>query len=166
MGDKSITDTDEQFEKRWNKRIQLLEKDCNESYARNQFIGKKYVELTKNSISWILNHIDCFVSQCRGNKIVEHVDLCPYAVDGHGGDAWDKVGQAIGNLQALKEIYISTHNYHDDHDEDDDELVPPAPIPDWEILSRILSHVRQKVTIFIDDGAAVCSSVLWASYHY
>jgi hypothetical protein len=87
-------------------------------------------------------HVDCFVGHSRGNKRVKHVYLYPYynyTFHGEGDDFWDKVGQTIGNLRALKWLHISTHNYHDA-----DELVP---IPDWEILARILSHVRQKIAV-------------------
>jgi hypothetical protein len=145
MGD-HITETVEQFEKR-----------CHESYARDQFLGSDYLDLNEKSISWILNHIDCFVSQSRGNTVVENVGFYLYSVDRHDDHVWDKVGQAIGNLQALKTIYISNQNSHEedssDEDDDDEELVPPVPMPmpDWEIMARILKHVRQNVAVVIDD---------------
>jgi hypothetical protein len=63
-------------------------------------------------------------------------------------DAPSRDGQAVGNLQALKRLHMSTHDYHED-----DEVVP---IIDWEILACILSHVRQKVRVYFDPHA------LWA----
>jgi hypothetical protein len=79
-----------------------------------------------------LNHIDCFVSQSRGNISVEQVILDPYASNAHGDDAWEKVGQAIANLQALGRIHI--------HIDRGDEHEDP-PNPDW--------HVRQRITLTV-----------------
>jgi hypothetical protein len=65
------------------------------------------LNLNEDSLPWILNHIDCFISQSRGNKSVEHVFLYPYSVDGHDDDCevLDKVGQAIGNTQVATYCY-------------------------------------------------------------
>jgi hypothetical protein len=107
------------------------------------------LHLDYHSISMILNHIDYFVSQSRGNKIVKQVSFYPYSmhdddddVYDHDDDVWDKFGQAIGNLQALGRLHIATPDYHDE----DEEL----PIPDWYILACILSHVRQKITLSVN----------------
>jgi hypothetical protein len=86
----------------------------------------------------ILNHIDCFVSASRGNKSVKVLDLYPKTFYGQDEHVWDKLGQAFGNLQALERICIASHNYY--HDDDDDDKV--APIRGWEIIARILSHMR------------------------
>jgi hypothetical protein len=151
--------------------------------------------LNEVSLPWILNHIDRFVSESRGNKVVEDVVLYPYSVNGHNYEALighnyevlNKVGQAIGNLQALKTLCIASENYHvvgyssdeeddegdssdeeddegdlsgeeddegDSSGEDNDEVVPPAPTLDFEILARILSHVRQGITIDITNALA------------
>jgi mRNA-degrading endonuclease toxin of MazEF toxin-antitoxin module len=82
---------------------------------------------------WISDsdHVDCFVSQSRDDVF------------------WDKLGQAIGNLQALERlcIRISTRSYNDH----DDGVVP---VPHWEKLARILSHVRQEITpTLVSHGA-------------
>jgi hypothetical protein len=53
---------------------------------------------------------------------------------------WERVGEAIGNLQALDTINIC-------NDDDDDDA---GGIPDWERLACILRHVRQSVRIKID----------------
>jgi hypothetical protein len=87
---------------------------------------------------WILNHIDCFVSQSRGNKNVKQVYLLSHAFNSREHDVWDKVGQAVGNLQSLKRACIEVD----------------LPIVDWEILARILSHVRQRIIIDITDVLA------------
>jgi hypothetical protein len=74
-----------------------------------RFLCGKTVYLAENSIPLILNHIDCFVSQCRGNESIHTVNIYPHALNGHSDDAWDKFGQAIGNLRrsALSEFIIS-----------------------------------------------------------
>jgi hypothetical protein len=104
------------------------------------------------SISWILNHIDCFVSQSRGNRIVESVELRPHAFNGENYEVWDKVGQAIGNLQALETLYIfSTHRDYGDDDDHEDYSDEDSPSPDWKILARILRYMRQSVAVVIND---------------
>jgi hypothetical protein len=61
----------------------------------------KYLDFNFASISWILKQIDCFVSQSRGTGSLEVVAFDPYAFTGGNSDVWDKVGQTVGNLQAL-----------------------------------------------------------------
>jgi hypothetical protein len=51
-----------------------------EAYARYQILGGLNLCLDKNTISWILNHTDCFVSQSRGNTSVQEVKLFPFFV--------------------------------------------------------------------------------------
>jgi hypothetical protein len=36
--------------------------------AREELLGRPYLDLNENTLPWILNHIDCFVSQSRGNE--------------------------------------------------------------------------------------------------
>jgi hypothetical protein len=115
-----------------------------EAYARDYIFGENQViTLAALSHPWMVKHIDCFVSQSRGNESigVVHIDLYSNA----GEEFWDKVGQAIGNLQALKTLRISTHGYNEDDDDYED-----LPSPDWEILARILSHIRQKVKVDLE----------------
>jgi hypothetical protein len=122
----------------------------NEEYAREKLLGEDYLHLDEDSLPWIANHIDCFVSQCLCNESVRKVTLFPHAFNGHGDDVWDRAGQAVGNLQSLKRLYIDNRDRYgvsfDDEDEDDDK---DLPILDWEILARILRHERQSVTIVI-----------------
>jgi hypothetical protein len=88
---------------------------------------------------WILNHVDCFVSQSRGNSSIERLLLNPYSFNvGQEERVWEKVGEGIGNFQGLTNIYICS----DVHDTD--------VIPEWGILACILRYVRQSVTINID----------------
>jgi hypothetical protein len=116
----------------------------NEAYARSLLQWNSLL-LDENSIPWILDHIDCFVSQSRGSESrVRQVFLFPHAFHGHDDDIWDKVGQGIGNLQTLGCLIISNHKYRDDNDE--------VPIPSWDILARILSHVRQKVKLVLSKS--------------
>jgi hypothetical protein len=122
--------------------------------AEIELLGDGYQNLFLNedSMDLILSHIDCFVSQSRGNESVEEVYVHPYAsFDGHDDDVWEKFGQAIGNLQKLENLHIRTP---DDHD--DDEVVA---ILNWEILARILSHVRQRITLSIFPR--VINSLTW-----
>ena len=119
--------------------------------SRDLFLGSKLrLDFDDDTISWVLkhsNHIDCFVSQSEGNESIEEVVLYPYSVNGHDYEVLDKVGQSIGNLQALKRLRIANHNYR----EDDEDL----PILDWEILARILSHVRQNIVLVVNITKAL-----------
>lgn len=87
----------------------------------------------EDSIPWIMNHADFFVSQCRGSDSVTQLSVWPSAFNGYDSAAWEKVEQAIGNIQALKSLIIFT-----------DEAVP---ITDWEILTQFLGRVQQKITL-------------------
>jgi hypothetical protein len=88
--------------------------------------------------------------------------LVPYAFNGcEDYDVWDKVGQAVGNLQALDSLNIYTPNYHypylNGHDgglSQEWEILAHDHAIDWEILARILSHVRQKINVTITDFLA------------
>jgi hypothetical protein len=116
---------------------QFLDRQSREKFARQFIFGGQRVTLDGISIAWILNNIDCFVSQSRDNESVEEVYLYPYEFNGNDDEVWDKVGQALGNLQALNGVYIYTHE--------------DLPKPNWERLARILSRIRQKVRITLDD---------------
>jgi hypothetical protein len=89
--------------------------------------------LDEDSLPWILNDVDSFDIQARLNKSVKDVFFYGCSGDGQGDGDWDKVGQAIGNLQALEKLCICTNFGNDDE---------AMPTSDWEILARILSHVR------------------------
>jgi hypothetical protein len=113
-----------------------------EEYSRDDVFGSKYLNLDEHSLPWILKHADCFFSYSRGNQSVEEIHFYPYSVEGQDDEVWDKVGQAIGNLQALKKLRISIRNCHEDY-EDSINL-------NWEILAHILSHIRKKLRIHLD----------------
>jgi hypothetical protein len=155
MGDHTCsTETFQQSQSRQN----------DEGYARVQLLGRQALHLNQASIPWILNHIDCFVSQSRGNESVEDVFLSPYAFDGHDEEVLDKLGQALGNLHALKDLYICTspNCYHQEEDSEDDDSEDEdsededdvVPIPHWEILAHLLRHVRQKIQLNISGDRA------------
>jgi hypothetical protein len=111
-------------------------------YARDRFFGRTtYLELDDNSLPWILDHIDCFNRQARLNESIKVVLLYGYSGDDQDDEVWDKFGQAIGNLQALDKLRICT-NYDENGD-----LSTSA----WEIMGRILRHVRQKIDVDITD---------------
>jgi hypothetical protein len=85
------------------------------------------------------------------DNIVTTVDLYPFDRAPRNYEFWDKVGQIVGNLMELKAIYIHflIPLYVFDADDDGDE----ARMPDWETLTRILPHLRQKITLcsFTED---------------
>jgi hypothetical protein len=67
MGD-STSETLQQLQKRFD----------DEEYA-DEILSGCYVHLDKDSISCVMNVIDYFVSQSRGNESVNQVYLYPYA---------------------------------------------------------------------------------------
>jgi hypothetical protein len=113
---------------------------AHELWQVDELVDRRRLYLNKDSIPWITNHIDYFVSQSRENKTVKRVYLYLYSLNGQDDDFWDKVGQAIGNFQELKRLHVYSHKYY--HTDDDEQ----ALIPNWKILARILSHVRQRIT--------------------
>jgi hypothetical protein len=48
----------------------------------------------------------------------------------------EKMGQALGNLQSLKELWIFAY----------DSEAEPEP-PDWDTVARVLRHIKQKITL-------------------
>jgi hypothetical protein len=127
-----------------NERLELQTSRGDEECTRD-LLSEDVLDLDGDTTSWILNHIDSFVSQCRVNESIEEVELYPYSVYGHDDDTWDKIGQGIGNLKGLKTLNIAPLKY--DYADEDEDL----PILDCEILARILSHVRQSIAIYITD---------------
>jgi hypothetical protein len=119
-----------------------LQNQTDEEVHCDQLLNVHHLHLGEHedSIPWILNHIDYFVSQCRGNDIVTEMHLVPSALNSYDEEVWDKVGRAVGNLQALEKIYMYTPKDHDEN-----EVVP---IRNWEKnLACILSRVRQRITL-------------------
>jgi hypothetical protein len=113
-----------------------------EKYVRDLFVGRLSLRLDDKIFPWILNHIDCFDRQARLNESIQEVYFYGYSGNDQNHKVWDKVGKAIGNLEALEKLYI-----HTSYDEDED-----LPSSDWEILACILSHVRQKIELNITDA--------------
>jgi hypothetical protein len=107
-----------------------------ETIHDRRLLGGQHLYLDDDSVPWILNHIDCFVSQSRLNKSITEVKLFPYSVDGQDDGVCDKLGQGVGNLHALEKIIILKKN---------------QPFHDWELLALILRHVRQKITIHFSN---------------
>lgn len=80
----------------------------------------EYLVLGRDSIPSIVNHIDCFVSQCRGDASMSTVILHPNP--GVFDDVREKIGQALGSLQGLEHLHIDTNvgpHGEDDGDEED-----------------------------------------------
>jgi hypothetical protein len=85
-----------------SKTVDLQSRRDDKKYARDHRLERKSLYLNGDSLPWIANHIDCFVSQSRGNRSVEHVSLCRHApIDLQDYAIWNIVGKAIGNLHAL-----------------------------------------------------------------
>jgi hypothetical protein len=105
--------------------------DC---FARTFLFGGHSLNLDDNSMPWILNHIDCFDRHARLNKSIQEVHFHGYSGDCQGNEVLDKLGQAIGNLQSLEKLSI----LRDACD---------FSASDFEVLRRILSHVRQKIEV-------------------
>jgi hypothetical protein len=123
--------------------------DSEAAYVRDYILGGQGLCFDEDSIPLILNHIDSFISQSRDDVYVQKVFWwSPASFTDQDDDVWDKVGQAIGNLQALKAFKIAPlkRDYSDD-DDDDDEV-----IHDWEILARVLRHVRKRITLSVSYG--------------
>jgi hypothetical protein len=132
--------------------LQSRNRQIDEKIARDTILGGQHLNLDEDAMHWIVNHIDCFVSQSRGNESVQEVYLYPNAFYGQDDDVWDKVGEAVGNLEALEGLRISTRDRtYGDHYADQ-----VLPNPDWGELALILSRLRQKVRVDLDD------SDLWA----
>jgi hypothetical protein len=107
-----------------------------EEYPRDRLLGGQNLDLDEDSIPWILNHSDCFDSQCLVNKSVKEVKLFPYAFDGQDEYVLEKLGRGVGNLQALKKIIVLKKN---------------QPFHDWKLMALILRHVRQNITIHFSN---------------
>ncbi len=90
--------------------------NSDDEYARTHFISGRYLFLDDQSMDWILDHIDCFDRQARLNESVKTVRLHRYSGDGQDDEVWDKVGQAIGHLQAPGKLHIYTTGdlYHEE----------------------------------------------------
>jgi hypothetical protein len=109
------------------------------SYARDVLLGGDELDLNEKSLPWILNHIDCFDRQARLHESIREVRFYGYSGDDQDDKVWDKLGQAIGNPQALKKLHMCPNNGNDyDDEDDDDEDLPTFAL---EILIRILSQV-------------------------
>jgi hypothetical protein len=106
-------------------------------FARDRILGGSSLQLDDvHTFPWILNHFDRFYIQARLNQSVDEVRYFGYSGDDQDDEIWDKLGQTIGNLQSLKKFSI----IRDGRD---------IPASDFEILARILSHVRQKIEVNI-----------------
>jgi hypothetical protein len=114
--------------------MELQDRRDDEETTLRHFLSGNILDLDEDSISLISKHVDYFVNQSQGNKKVEIVDLALLPFNNRDHEVWDKVGHAIGNLQSLEMLRITTDNdhYESDYSDGDDEAVPPAPILDWE----------------------------------
>jgi hypothetical protein len=129
---------------------QLMKRSYERIYIRGHTFVSSDLFLGGESMHLILYHIDLFVSLSRGNNIVKNVYLSPYTFYGQDDEVWNKVGQAIGNLEALETVSFSNYDNPRIYDGDDDQVVPT---PDWRELALILSHIRQPVKAAVGSGS-------------
>jgi hypothetical protein len=145
---------------------QLQKSRKNEEYAREQLLIRNHLTLDEGSLPWILNHIDCLVSQSRGNRTVKTVHLHPYAFIGHdhGDEVWEKLALAIRSLEVVEWFRISTYGKprrrtHDFHEE------VAVPIPNWDRLACIISNTQQKIELHycppwdVEEVQALCRAI-------
>jgi hypothetical protein len=120
-------------------------------------LGSEYLSLYNDRAPWLLTHADWFLNMSCRNHIVEEVDLYLYVYDDNeyaaSYEIWDKVGQGIGNLEALETLHILVSG-------DPDPGSGPIEIaqqrtlkPDWERLGYILKHLRKNIRLQVDDGS-------------
>jgi hypothetical protein len=93
------------------------------SLIGSRLLQQRVLRLNEDSLFFILNHIDWFVSKSRDNESVQVLVLYPYTFNSNDDDVWDKVGQVVGNFEALDQLCITNENSYGDHE---DPPVPPA----------------------------------------
>jgi hypothetical protein len=108
-----------------------------------------YIDLDDNILPMFLKHVDYFVEESQGNSTVQTLYLRLPTLIGHDDNVCDKLGQAVGNLQGLKSILISTYSTRNR------TYGQGVPIPAWEKLARILSRLQQRVGIELYDNSDV-----------
>jgi hypothetical protein len=113
--------------------FQFQNRRDDEKYVRDHILNNYSLILDKNSMDWIMKQSIAFSVRVEVTKA--SMKRCYINDD----EVWYKVGQAIGNLQALKRIIIHNNLFLLDQYYND--------VLDWEILARILSQVRQKIEI-------------------
>jgi hypothetical protein len=134
-----------------------MEDSENEEFEEYDIFAGEDLDLDQDSFPWILDNIDYFVSESRGNKSVTDVLFTPCSAHGHDDDdeVWNKVGQAVGNLQALEMLHIcNIMRFYDDDDDDLDYDDQEVRNPDLGGLARICNHVRQKVGVAIVESVS------------
>jgi hypothetical protein len=78
---------------------------------------------------------DFFLGLSEGNRTVETVTL-HLSSQAELFSSWEKVGKAIGNLEALQEIELTLVDYP-----------PHELVPDWYTLSNLLSFLRHQIKL-------------------
>lgn len=76
-------------------------------------------------------HVDYLVEMSKGNRTVRIVYLHPYGRGDHYA-SWVRVGEALGNLDALEEIVVRFHSNE-------------RGAADWHTLSCALSRLKHKI---------------------
>jgi hypothetical protein len=110
------------------------------------------MEITKGRSFIMFDSIDSFDALSRDNSCIKNLGLYPFDSDAGNYEFWDKVGQIVGNFIEFDTINIHFLPYPDDDDNNNDDG-DEARIPDWETLARILSYLRQNVSLSLsEDG--------------
>jgi hypothetical protein len=99
-----------------------------------EVLCRESITLEKRRAAFI--NPDTFVTQTQGNTIVQYVTLCPYNDDPGNYEIWDKICRGVGNLEGIKALRIRLYRF-------------AKCDPDWEIVARILGHVRNNIELVI-----------------
>jgi hypothetical protein len=84
-------------------------------------------------------HVETFLELSNNNRTVESVSLRLSTISQDGPfRLWEKVGKAIGNLEALQEIDLILNE-------------PYPPFADWYTSSYVLSFLRHKIKLRFGD---------------
>jgi hypothetical protein len=114
---------------------------------RNFWLRKGVLCLNKSDdVLGIFKDVDSFVELSQGNTTVKKVYIDPYDEDAGNYELWEKLGLGVGNFKSLKTLYICLNNEEGDDNEHD------VSNPDWEILARILRHIRHAISLDFYSG--------------
>jgi hypothetical protein len=121
-----------------------LKMEDDEQLIRNE-LSRDYLHITEEE-SYMFDNIYSFLALSRDNDRVTMVALYPFDnSDLWIYEFWDKMGQIVGNLTELQMIRIYFHPYNVNDNDGGDR----ARIPAWGKMTRILTYLRRKLSLFI-----------------
>jgi hypothetical protein len=103
------------------------------------------IDLSKRRGDVVFRRPNTFVTETQGNTVVKRVMLNPYDDVPRNYEIWDKIGQGVGNLEGIKKLQITLDTSTGGYD------CVRVREPDWEIVARILRHVRSHIELVIRD---------------